>query len=104
MTTNSQDLKAALNACKANTYTRIAELREGAKYPIVDFEKVVTPYGEAVMATLEGLAGDDPMRVYLPRRFNAVLGERDVAQYNAGVGPRLQLLKKPGGNNNLEFV
>ncbi len=104
------DLKTALNTCKPAGYTRISDLRENVIYPIRSFERVGTPFGETTMTTLEGLAGDDPLRVYMPRRYNTVLGEQAIVQYNAGLGPRMHLVKKnpPAGSNLqaaiLEFV
>ena len=60
------------------------------------------------MASLEGFAGDEPLKVYLPRRFLNVLTDAVIVQYNAGVGVRLNLMKKnpqPGSNiPAIEFV
>lgn len=102
------DLKSALNSCKAGGYTRIADLRDNVVYPIRSFERVDTPYGEAVMATLEGLTGDDPLRIYLPRRYLAVLGDHTIGQYNVGVGTRMSLVKRSGPTGSkgalIEFV
>jgi len=89
-------MKNLLNSCQsAGSYTRISDLREDSGYRIVKFERVTTPYGETVMAVLEGLVGDDSfLRVYLPRRFNEVLTDRQIEQYNAGFGGGLHLVKR----------
>jgi hypothetical protein len=105
---SGQDLRAALNQCKAQGYTRIADLKELVPYPIQGFERTATPYGDATLAVLDGVNGDDPMRIYMPRRYNTVMGDSEIAQYNAGVGARLSLMKKaalPGSKGpSLEFV
>lgn len=107
----TMDLRTALNTCKASSpaYTRLAELREECGYLITQMERVNTPFGETILAVLEGQVGDDFfLRVYLPRRFNQVLSDYHIAQYNMGVGERLRLVKRrpqPGTNfTPLEFV
>lgn len=103
------DLKRALNACKSTTlsYTRIADLREEHRYPIMAFEQVTSPYGETMVVILE----DDPyyLNVYLPRRYNQVLSVPIMNRYNAGLEERVHLVKHraPPGNSGtspLEFV
>ena len=103
------DLKRALNVCKSTTlsYTRIADLREEHRYPIMAFEQVTSPYGETMVVILE----DDPyyLNVYLPRRYNQVLSVPIMNRYNAGLEDRIHLVKHhapPGGNGAtpLEFV
>lgn len=107
---STMDLKTILNNCKSSTpYTKIGDLRENCPYKIVKFEKVNTPYGETVMAMLEGQDGDDfYLRVYLPRRFNETISDRTIDSYNAGGGDRLHLVKRtaPTGSKMtpLEFV
>lgn len=106
----SFELKTALNSCRATaSYTKISDLREESGYRIVKFERVSTPYGETVMAVLEGLVGDDYyLRVYLPRRFNETLTDRMIDHYNTGLGDRLHLVRRCAAAGSkytpLEFV
>lgn len=107
-TTTIMDLRTSLNSCKPANYTRISDLQDNAVFLIRSFEKVATPYGDAILAILEGIGGDDPTRIYLPRRFKNVLTDSIITQYNAGSTTRLHLVKKaplPGSNNHqIEFV
>jgi hypothetical protein len=105
------DIKNILNTCRSNTgsYTKITELREDCPYRIAKLERVTTTYGETVMVILEGLVGDDYyLRVYLPRRYNEVLTDRTIEDYNAGYGDRLHLVRRSAVAGSkftpLEFV
>lgn len=107
---SSLDLKSVLNNCKPTTaYTKISELREECPYKIVKFERVTTQYGETITAILEGQQGEDlHLRVYLPKRFNEALSDRQIEAYNSGRRDILHLVKKtaPAGSKltPLEFV
>lgn len=104
------DLRSVLNSCQpATPYTKIADLREECRYRIAQLERVTTPYGETVMAVLEGQAGEDfYLRVYLPRRYSEVITNDVIEQYNAGYGDRLYLVRRaaaPGSKfTPLEFL
>jgi hypothetical protein len=104
------DLKSMLNACKPSTpYTKITDLREECAYRVVQLERVNTPYGETVMATLEGQVGEDfYLRVYLPRRYIEIITDAMIEQYNTGYGERMHLVRRaaaPGSRfTPLEFM
>src|SRR5436190_22634000 len=101
---NDVSLKDAFNQCVPKfSYTRIADLQENTPYTIVKFERVSTPYGQTVLVTMEGQAGDDPLiHVFLPRRYNEVLTDQMINNYNTvaangnggGVGGFLHLIRR----------
>lgn len=109
--TKIMDLRTVLNTCKSTSpaYTRLSDLREECNYLITAMERVTTPFGETIVVILEGQVGDDYfLRVYLPRRFNLVLSDHNIENYNNGFGERLRLVRRspqPGSNfTPLEFV
>ena len=103
------NMKNAFNECKPKPYTKIADLHEDTLYRIMKMERVVTPYGQAVLVSLEGVAGDEPvLKVYLPRRYNEVLSPTMIEEYNSGAtGSIFHLVRRAavgGGNGGKSFT
>ena len=89
-----ESLKQVFNECTSG-YTKIADLEIDRKYRILEFERVSTQYGSAIMLHLEGFMGEGELTVYLPRRYNAVISDEMMAEYNDGENQRLHLVKRP---------
>ena len=81
--TVTASLKDAFNKCvPTRSYTPIADLKENAAYKILKFERVTTKYGDTVLVTLEDLADDSLLTVYMPRRYNEVVSDQMMESYN----------------------
>jgi hypothetical protein len=91
-----------LNACQAPKYTKIEELRHEHPYRIVELQRVVTRYGPSVTATVEEDPCGNLRKLYLPCRYNNVLTDVMIRNYNNGVSEKLALIPKSHGQ--IEFT
>lgn len=104
------ELKSLLNNFKASSlYTKVIDLRVDIPYKILKLERTKTTYRETVMVTLEGQEDDDcNLRVYLPKRFNETVTDRNIIRYNYGAEERIHLVKRTAQAGSsftpLEFV
>ena len=90
-----ESLKQVFNECTSG-YTKIEDLQIDRQYRILEFERVSTQYGSAIMLHLEGLIVEGVLTVYLPRRYNAVISDEMMAAYNNEDNQqRLHLVRRP---------
>lgn len=91
-----------LNACQAPKYTKIEELRHEHPYRIVELQKVVTKFGPSVTATLEEDPCGNLLKLYLPCRYNKVLTDVMITNFNKGVNGKMALIHK--NHKQIEFT
>uniref|UniRef100_T1HVZ8 Uncharacterized protein n=2 Tax=Rhodnius prolixus TaxID=13249 RepID=T1HVZ8_RHOPR len=85
---------------------KLSDLRTGYSYEVKQFERINTKFGDAIVAHLHyiGPTMDYPTRIFLPRRFAAVITDEMVEDYQQSKKKLLIMYK--GFNNgryDIEF-
>lgn len=91
-----------LNGCQTPKYTKIVELRHEHPYRIIELHRTVTRYGPSVTATLEEDPCGNLLKVYLPCRYNNLLTDAMIQNYNTGSKGKMVLMHKNHGQ--IEFA
>ena len=95
-TEDKSELRSLLNNCKPDkVYTSVTELRLDCGYRIYKIDRVLDIYGQFVVAIVEGLFGEDFfLTVPLPKRYNAVLTDSRIQNYNMGIYGPLYMVRR----------
>lgn len=69
---------------KREAIQKISTLQYGKPYEVMELQRKTTQYGDAIVATVKSKITYtiDPTKVYLPKRFNEALSDKDIEEYN----------------------
>ena len=95
---------AEINSTSIMDRKKMSDLEEDALYTINGLKKVVTKYGDGIIATLTPCEGDDltQFQVFLPKRYNKTITDEMVEAINDE--PHYKIKYLGGQYHHIEFL